>query len=67
VVGGGGRAVGRREAVAVIGRLLYRVTWWRWLPFNLRMVALGLVMRRWPAETGRGRGKPRRSRRRRAF
>jgi len=53
--------------VGVIGRLLYRMTWARWLPFNLRMAALGLVMRRWPIEVFRGRAKPRPKRRRRAF
>jgi hypothetical protein len=51
----------------VIGRLLYRASWWRWLPFNLRMKALGLVMRRWPGEALEIRAKPRRTRRRRAF
>ncbi len=59
--------MGRREALPVIGRLLYRLSWWRWLPFNLRMAMLGQVMRRWPVEAGKDRRKPHQKRRRGAF
>lgn len=40
-------------------RLLYRLSWARWLPFSWRMAALDRVMR--------SRAEPRPTRRRRAF